>query len=131
MIISLPHLVVVWIVGRCNLHATGAHLGLGPFVGHQRNVAVDERQPDFAPGEGHIAQQHQVRQHCLAAQSQLVELGLHVGLLFLARLSQLRAQLGLDLIECRGRIGMHRYRRVAEHRLGARRGDRHEEVGLI
>ena len=48
--------VVVRIVGRRDLHAAGAQLGLGPFVGHQRNLAVQQRQPQLAAGAGHVAQ---------------------------------------------------------------------------
>ena len=47
---ALPQadVVVVGIVGRRDLHAAGAHLGLRPLVGHERNRPAQQREPHFS-----------------------------------------------------------------------------------
>ena len=46
--VALPDFVVVGVVGGRDLHAAGAELGLGPFVGDERNLAAGERQLEHA-----------------------------------------------------------------------------------
>ena len=58
--LPLADFVVVRVVGRRDLDAAGAQLGLGPLVGHQRNLAVQQRQPHLAAGAGHVAQLFQL-----------------------------------------------------------------------
>jgi len=55
-------LVVVWVVGRRDLHAAGAHLGLGPRVGHQRDFPLQKRQPQHPPVGGHPPERDQLVQ---------------------------------------------------------------------
>ncbi len=55
-LLPLADFVVVGIVGRRDLDAAAAQLGLGPFVGHQRNLAIQQRQHHLAAGQGHVAQ---------------------------------------------------------------------------
>ena len=68
-------LVVVRIVGRRDLDAAAAQLGLGPLVGDQRNLAVQQRQHHLAAVGGHVAQLDQLRQHaCCGARPSVVQL---------------------------------------------------------
>ena len=50
------HLVVIGIVGRGDLHAAAAQRRVGPFVGDQWNLALDQRQAQLATISGHVAQ---------------------------------------------------------------------------
>ena len=59
-VLPAGHVVVVGIVGRRDLDRTAAQFGFGPDVGHQRNLAVQQRQADLAPGQGHVAQHDQL-----------------------------------------------------------------------
>ena len=122
-VLPAADVVVIRIVGRRDLHAAAAQLRLGPFVGHQRNLAIQQRQPNLAAGAGHVAQLLQSRQERAASFGQLIELSGDRRLIFLGRFGQLLSQLGFSLVERRGRIGMHGHGGVAEHRFGARGGD--------
>ena len=127
VLVALPHLVVVGVVAGCDLHAAGAHLGLGPLVGDQRDLAVQQGQPDQAVGRGHLRQPDQAVQVGLAA---LAEPG---ELLLQGRPLALRGALGalgqpLDgAVERRARVGVAGDGGVAEH--GLRAGGGHHHVG--
>ncbi len=119
--------VVVRIVGRRDLHAAGAQLRLGPDVGDQRNLAVQQRQLHLAAVAGHVAQACPTAASIVRRRSARSSICFcNVRLVLRRRGGQpLRASSASALIKRRGRIGMHGHGRVAEHRFGPRGGDRH------
>ena len=119
------HLVVVGIMGWRDLHAAAAHLWLGPCVGHERNLAAQQRQPNRATGPGHPRQPLKASEHLGAAGRDRVELRLDLRLLLGGGCRDFLPQPRLHRSK-RGRgIGVHRNGRVAQQRLGPRRGHGH------
>ena len=124
-LISLPHCVVVRIVGRRDLHRTRAEFRLRPFVGNERNLAASERQLQHHAALGHVTQR--ISCGCTAARrsAERVICSSSSPFSFAVAASKLFAQFRADLVERGRRIRMHRHRRIAEHRFRPRRGDRH------
>ena len=58
----LPDLVVVGVVGRGDLDAAAAELGLGPVVLDQRDHALLQRQRDLAPVGRHLGDRLELRE---------------------------------------------------------------------
>ncbi len=103
--LPLADFVIVRVVGRRDLDAAGAQFGLGPHVGHERNLAVQQRQHQLAAGQRHVAQLHQQRQHVASAGREIVELRLDRLGVLLRCFGQFAAKLLLDLIERRAGSG--------------------------
>ncbi len=121
--LALADLVIVRVVRGGDLHAAGAQLGFCPLVRHQGHRPVQKRQHHLAAVAGHVAELDQFGQERLAAVAHVVQFGAEFGLFLFRSGGQPGRQLCLGFVERRGRIGVHRHGRIAEHRL--RPGGRH------
>jgi len=108
-----------------DLDTARAQFGLGPFVCDQRDHAIDQRQPQSAAGQGHVAELFQLRQQGPAALADRVDLPLDVLPFFGRRFGQLVQQSRLGALQGGRRVRMHGHGRIAQHGLRPRGGDRH------
>ena len=121
----LPHGIVVSSWAGVIFHAPRAQLRLRPLVGDQRNLAARERHSSITPRWA-MSRNRSIAATSLRAvfkRSERLATSRISALLSRRRREHLLAEPGAPC-RTRRRVGMHRHRRVAEHRLGPRRGDR-------
>ncbi len=112
--------VIIRVVGGRDLHAAGAHLWLGPFVGDERDRAAEEGELHCAAGAGHRGQPFEAGQELGAAGGKILEGLVDLGVFLGRGGGPLLAERLFGGIERGRRRGMHRHGRVAEERLGPR-----------
>ena len=120
------HVVVVGIVGGGDLHAAGAHLGLGPLVGHQRDRPAEQGQPDLPAVPRHRRELFEAGQQVAAAGGEVVEGRVYLGDVPGGRGGPLLPQGPFGLVERGGGLRVHGHGRVAQERL--RPGRRHGQA---
>ena len=59
ILVSLPHLVVIGVVGWSDLDAARSQFRLGPFIGDQRDFPIDDGQLDHPTRCRHLGQLNQ------------------------------------------------------------------------
>jgi hypothetical protein len=137
---ALADLVVVVVVGGGDLHAPGTEQRIGVLVEHQGDIALligigQHGEFERAARVGHVAELDQIGNMRCAAGFEVVVLLLERGSFLGRGLGDALAQLGFFLLQRGHRIGMHRDRRVADHRLRTGGGDldvrRFTRLGIV
>ena len=117
--------VVVGIVGRRDLHAARAHLGLRPFISHEGNRPAEQREPHLPTVLRHRREGFEHGQQVAMPHLKVLDRPVDIGMLLGRCGGTLFTQRLLRLGKRSGRRRVHGHRRVAKQRLGPRRGHRH------
>ncbi len=123
---ALGDVIVVGVVCRGDLDATGPHVRLGPGIDNQGHFSFDQRYADFATGQCQVAQLDQFRQDGRLAFPQFFQLFFQQRTVLGSGFGNALLQRGQGSIHCCGGIRVNSHSRVAQHGFRPRSSDRHK-----
>ena len=119
-----PDLVVIRVMGRGNLHAAAAELRLGPLIADQGNRPVEQGKHHHPPSRCHLCEFIQSGQVTLTAGLEARELLLYPLPVAIRSFRKIFTSPPQQFVKTTPGIGMTSYRRIPQHGLRTRGGDR-------
>ena len=119
-----PDLVIIRIMGRGDLHAAAAELRLGPLIADQGNRPVEQGKHHHPPSRCHLGEFLQRGQVTLTAGLEARELLLYPLPVAIRCFGKILTSPHQQLVKTAPGIGMAGHRRIPQHGLRTRGGDR-------